>query len=74
MIRLTSCIAAALLIAAPFASADAATPKHHATAKHHAMKASTRHHARTMPHRANRGDAAVDALNEQSLNQARGGQ
>ena len=68
----------ALLMAAPL-TANAATMRHHRSVHHAAMPHHGRHMA--MSHRAmssraaprDAGSSAVDALNQRSLDQARGG-
>ncbi len=68
----------ALLMAAGFASADAATRqrvKHHSSVHKAAMHHPAKGHMamRGMSRGHDSGDAAVDQLNAQSLNAARGG-
>ena len=76
MIRLLMTVAAAAtLIAAPLASADAASrmkPAKHRMVRHHAGKPGK--HMMATARSRDGGSAAVDALNEQSLSRARGGQ
>lgn len=63
---------ATLVAAAPFGTAAQAATQHHRT-MHHPHAAHHPAHGRSGATRAPAGSAATDALNEQSLNNARGG-